>query len=228
MKLKITIHENLDDITLEQYKKFLKLFEINDDTHFIHKKMVQIFCGVPLINVEHMDKGDFDEIVRQLAKVLDETPEFTDRFFHNGVEYGFIPNLDKISLAEFVDLDNLTGNVDELEQLMSILYRPIRKIKGNKYRIEPYKGKKFEDFKDIPASIVIASQLFFWHLGNELLNHTNLTLQKALQTKEIRQKLPRISEKHGAGTPQLQNSLDMTIQKLRESLNQSFIPAYII
>lgn len=229
MKQKITIPETLNDLTLEQYQAFLKVVDNNTDELFIRKKMVQIFCDVPLIYVEHINKGDFDEITAKIIEVLNETPELTLKFTLNNVEYGFIPSLeDDITLAEFVDLDNLTGNWDEMQQFMSILYRPITKKKGDKYKIQPYKAKKFDDFKAIPLGIVIGSQLFFWTLGNTLLKTTASYGHKALQSKEIQEKLLKGSVLAGAGTPQLANSLEMTVQKLRKSLNQSFIPRYFI
>lgn len=163
MKQKISIPETLNDLTLEQYQKFLKVVDGNTDELFIRKKMVQIFCNVPLIYVEHISKADFDDITTKIIEVLNQTPDLTIKFSLNNVEYGFIPSLeDDITLAEFVDLDNLTGNWEEMQQFMSILYRPIAKKKGNKYKIEPYKAKKFEDFKDMPLGIVIGSQLFFF------------------------------------------------------------------
>lgn len=229
MKQKISIPETLNDLTLEQYQKFLKVVDGNTDELFIRKKMVQIFCNVPLIYVEHISKVDFDEITAKIIEVLNQTPDLTIKFSLNNVEYGFIPSLeDDITLAEFVDLDNLAGNWEEMQQFMSILYRPITKKKGNKYKIEPYKAKKFEDFKDMPLGIVIGSQLFFWTLGRQLLQLTNSFGQKALQAKEIQEKLQKDSELGGVGMPQLVNSLDMTTRKLMESLNQNFIPRYFI
>ncbi|MBD3660801.1 MAG: hypothetical protein HUJ11_01160 [Arenibacter algicola] len=229
MKQKISIPETLNDLTLEQYQKFLKVVDGNTDELFIRKKMVQIFCNVPLIYVEHISKADFDDITTKIIEVLNQTPELTIKFSLNNVEYGFIPSLeDDITLAEFVDLDNLTGNWEEMQQFMSILYRPIAKKKGNKYKIEPYKAKKFEDFKDMPLGIVIGSHIFFWTLSRQLLKLTTSSGLKALQAKEIQEKLEKDSVLGGVGMPQLVNSLDMTTQKLMEYLSQIFIPRYFI
>lgn len=229
MKQKITIPETLNDLTLDQYLRFLKVVDGNTDELFIRKKMVQIFCDVPLIYVEHIKQIDFGQITEQIISVLNETPDLTPRFILNNVEYGFIPDLDRdMSLAEFVDLDNLTGNWYELVQFMSILYRPITKKKGNKYSIEPYKAKKFEDFKGIPLGIAIGAQLFFWRLGSKLLKATTSFGLKALQTKEIQEKLPKVSGKDGGGTHQYATSLTTTSQELTKYLAKSFIPPYFI
>ncbi|MFS4469121.1 hypothetical protein [Maribacter sp. 2210JD10-5] len=228
MKQTIYIPETLSDLTLNQYQRFLNVAQINEDEVFIQKKMIQIFCNVPLLDVEKMQKKDFDEIIGILKKMLEETPELTKRFTLKGIEYGFIPDFDAISFGEFVDLDNLTGNWDEMVMLMSILYRPIKKKKGKKYRIKPYKAEKNEAFSDLPLDIVIGSQLFFWHLGNKLLSHTKNYGSKALQTPKIQQELAKISDNAGAGTLQFQNSLDTISQILTKSLNQNFLLPYTI
>ena len=115
MKQKVIIPERLSDLTLSQYQKFLKVVDGNEDDLFIRKKMVQIFCDLPLIEVEYIKKNDFDEITAQIIKVLGETPDLQERFEHNGIQYGMIPNLnDDISLGEFIGLDQLTGNWDAM------------------------------------------------------------------------------------------------------------------
>ena len=229
MKQKITIPESLNDLTLDQYLRFLKVVDGNTGELFIRKKMVQIFCDIPLLTVEKIKITDFERITGQIVQVLNETPDLTPRFSLNGTDYGFIPDLDKdMSLAEFVDLDNLTGNWDEMVQFMSILYRPITKKKGNKYTIEPYKAKKFKDLEGMPLGIAIGAQLFFWRLGTQLLQlMTNYGL-KALQTKEIQERLPKVSGKDGVGIHQFQTSLTTTSQELMKYLGKSFIPPYII
>lgn len=228
MKQTITIPENLNDLTLGQYQKFLEVVELNTDELFVHKKMIQIFCNVPLLDVEHMRKSDFDSITETIKGFLDEVPELTKTFTLKGIEYGFIPDFDEISFGEFVDLDTLTGNWAEMDMLMSILYRPIRKKKGKKYTIQPYKADKNEDFKEMPLGIVIGSQLFFWNIGNQLLNHIKNSGLEALQAVKVQGKLPKVSVKDGVGMHQFQNSLNTITQELKKSLNQNFLQPYII
>lgn len=227
VKIELTIPDSMSDLTLEQYQKFLKVIEVNDDEIFIRKKMVQIFCNVPLLDVDKMGQADFAEISEALVKVLDETPSLTRTFELNGVEYGFIPDFDKITLGEYVDLDFITGNWDEMVQFMSILYRPIKKKKKSKYKIEPYKTEKFDDFKDMPLDIVIGSQLFFWTIGNQLLKHIKSSSLHHLETPKVQQRLAETLVKDGVGTHQLVNSLDMMSQRFQKSLDKHFLPQSI-
>ena len=43
MELKLTIPNNLNEITLRQYKEYLKVGEENDDLNFIQGKMIETF-----------------------------------------------------------------------------------------------------------------------------------------------------------------------------------------
>jgi hypothetical protein len=56
----------------------------------------------------------------------------------DGVEYGFIPNLDDMSFGEYVDLDTYLGDWQNIHRAMAVLYRPIREKRGERYNIVPY------------------------------------------------------------------------------------------
>ena len=44
MKLDITIPTDLSEITLRQYKHFLKIQKSQDDENFLSAKIIEIFC----------------------------------------------------------------------------------------------------------------------------------------------------------------------------------------
>ena len=51
MKFDIYAPESLSDITLEQYMKFYKIQDGQEESNFIHQKMVEIFCNLDLKDV---------------------------------------------------------------------------------------------------------------------------------------------------------------------------------
>ena len=57
------------------------------------------------------------------------------------VEYGFIPDLDEVSLGEYIDLDNNASKWEQMHVAMNVLYRPIKTSKVGKYNIEEYDVK---------------------------------------------------------------------------------------
>ena len=48
MNIKIKIPTSLNEITLRQYKKFIKIQDNVESQRFINAKMIEIFCGVDL------------------------------------------------------------------------------------------------------------------------------------------------------------------------------------
>ena len=48
MKLELTIPTDLNEITLGQYQKFIKVKETTTDNEMLAEKMIQIFCDIEL------------------------------------------------------------------------------------------------------------------------------------------------------------------------------------
>jgi hypothetical protein len=91
----------------------------------------------------------------------------------NGVEYGFHPDLDSISLGEYADIEQFIKNgIDSsLPELMSVLYRPIKLKKNDIYIIDSYDGDirlRAEEMKQMSAEQVQSALVFFYTLGKVL------------------------------------------------------------
>ena len=170
MKITVNIPEKLSDITLEQYQRFLKVAEAEDvDDVFLMQKMIQIFCGVKLTDVFYFKIQDVRNVINEINQVLLEEPKFQQRFSFEGVDYGFIPNLDDISFGEYIDLDENMTSWDSMHKAMSVLYRPIEMEKGDRYTIKKYDGIENEDtMKRTPVDIALGASVFFYNLRNEL------------------------------------------------------------
>ena len=80
MKLKITIPESLDDIKVSQYQKFIRTTDKSEDDAFIARQLVGIFCNIPDSVVDSIKATDYKSIVNTIKKVLEEKPEFNQRF----------------------------------------------------------------------------------------------------------------------------------------------------
>lgn len=170
MKITVNIPEKLSDITLEQYQRFLKVAEAEDvDDVFLMQKMIQIFCGVKLTDVFYFKIQDVRNVINEINQVLLEEPKFQQRFSFEGVDYGFIPNLDNISFGEYIDLDENMNSWDSMHKAMSVLYRPIEMEKGERYTIKKYDGVDNEEtMKKTPVDIALGASVFFYNLRREL------------------------------------------------------------
>lgn len=180
MKLAITIPTDLSEIKLSQYQKFLNIAEQNEESDFVHHKMIEIFCNVELKYVSQFKRKQIVEIVTTINKLFEKIPPLKNRFTLNGIEYGFIPNLDDISQGEYMDLDNYITDWRDLHRSMAVMFRPIKTKLKDKYTIESYEGSDWycENMLDAPLDIVLASRVFFYHLGNELLKSTLTYLEQ--------------------------------------------------
>ena len=70
MKINIKIPTSLKDITLRQYKKYLKIQDQVKDPRFLNAKMIEILCNVKLENVMLLKLSDSQEIVSILSLCL--------------------------------------------------------------------------------------------------------------------------------------------------------------
>lgn len=168
MEITVRIPESLDEITLGQYQKYLKVQDENEDETFIAQKMIEIFCGARLDQVVNMRFTDVQEITHDLVQMFEEDQEMIKFFTINGVEYGFVPNLDEISFGEFVDLDSYLGDWQEMHKAMQVLFRPVDVKSQGRYNVLPYKAILDDTMKDMPLSVAIGAVFFLLNLGKEL------------------------------------------------------------
>lgn len=182
--MKITLPENISEITLSQYMRYYKLTkkELSEYDAIVEK--VGIFTGLTRKEVESIEYKDLIDINTQIDKALNERAEFKNRFYIDKVEFGFV-TLDKIKGKEYVDLVNYSKDLEDVNnyhKLMAILFRPIiNKSFGGTYEIAEYEGTSewCEIMKRTPMNIVNGALSFFLNLQNELLNY----IQK--YTKEV-------------------------------------------
>ena len=173
MKLKLTVPNDLGEIKLSDYVKYLKVLEVNEDDAysdvFVHQKVLEIFCGVPLLKAVEYKMSDVRKVVNIITATLNKQPDLVRTFKLGDTEFGFIPKLDDMTFGEYVDLDSNLGNWDNMYKAMAVLYRPIKQKIGDKYLIDEYKGDLYYDaMLHTPMDAVVSSMVFFYNLGKEL------------------------------------------------------------
>jgi hypothetical protein len=217
MQIEINVPTSLNEITLEQYQKFLKASEETPEGSFLDAKMIEIFCGIPLSDSYKLKMSSVQAIVDILTDMLNETPAHIDKFSLDGVQYGFIPDLDEMSLGEYVDLDGNASDWQKMHVAMNVLYRPVITSKKGKYNIKEYTADDPEKMKDMPLGVALSSLFFFYNLGLELSKHTILSSSNQAEMEIIQEQLT--SEKNGDGTHQFLVSLEGMLESLKISLN---------
>ena len=188
MKVEINVPDSLNEITLDKYQRFEKLnTEENQGSTFLLQKMVEIFCNLDLKNVAEIKYKSVQEIIIHLNQLFDTKHKLIPTFKLGGVEYGFIPVLDEMTLGEYVDLDENLSDWSNMQKAMSVLYRPIAFKKGHKYNIESYKGMN-DKLKYMPLDVVFGAMVFFWNLNNELITTILNYLPKEMEKLTTQQK----------------------------------------
>ena len=217
MNIEINVPNSLSEITLGQYQKFLKIVENNQEGNFLDAKMIEIFCGIPLSDSYKLKMSSVVAIVDILNEMLNTTPNHVERFKMNGVEYGFIPDLNEMSLGEYIDLDNNASKWEQMHLAMNVLYRPVNNSKGDLYNIVEYNVQHPEKMKDMPLDAAIGSLFFFYNLGMELSIYTMQSLEGQVAMEGIQGQ--HNLTKNMDGTLQFTDSLEAILQGLKISLN---------
>lgn len=163
--------ESLLDLTIEDYLMITSLNDKDEDS--IKKDIVRYF------NLGDLSIIEVEDFMNNLTNILKTDAKFIQRFELNGVEYGFIPNLDRITAAEWIDIDNYQRDSKDIHRLLSILYRPVIKKfswfgflnKGN-YSIKPYEGTT-EKLRKAPIEVYLGAMVFFYLLSKKLLISSN-------------------------------------------------------
>ena len=216
MKLDITIPTDLSEITLRQYKHFLKIQKTVDDENFLSAKIIEIFCKVRLEDVMQIKFNDSEYIVNILTEMFEQKPNLVTKFKLNNKVYGFHPQLDDLTLGEYIDLDTFVGDWENIEKAMAVLYRPVVNKLKDKYTIEEYKVGKDAELLDMPMDAVLSSIFFLWNLGLDLSKAMMNYLDKE-ETQALTQFLN--SQPNGGGIAQFTDLLKETLHDMKISLN---------
>lgn len=198
----ITIPQNYNEITIEQMIRWNKAVEENQ-TSILEYQMVSILCDISFIDVLNIPHKEFNEIVIELTKLFETEPALIDRFEMNGITYGFIPNFDNLTTAEYIDLDTYAET--DILRFLAVAYRPIVNKFGKLYNIEEYKGTEANYLKmaHAPSMAFLGAKVFFWDLSRELLKHLPSFLEQELTTEQ-----QTLLAKNGVGISQLMQSLE--------------------
>lgn len=182
MRIKLNVPEDLSEITLAQYQRWIKIAEKQEEVNtFYQQKMIEIFCNANLQDIMHMRLKDIQEITTHLDSLFNNTPEFQPLFKLEDEEFGFIPKLDEMTFGEYIDLDNYLADWQQMDSAMAVLFRPVTYKRKGKYLIEDYVSSEKYDLSEMPLNVVLGSLVFFCDLKNELLKH----IMNYLKTQDI-------------------------------------------
>ena len=173
------------DVSLETWLQLID-FEKGSKTEEATETIAAL-SDIPKKLIKELALSDVAVIMSKVAELQQEQDTKLKRIITiNGVEYGFHPDLDSISLGEYADIEQFIKNgIDkQLPELMSVLYRPVKLKKNDIYIIDSYDGDirlRAEEMKQMSAEQVQSALVFFYTLGKVLSEILPLYLMERLK-----------------------------------------------
>ena len=190
-EVKLTIPNEWSDITIGIYQEYVKIQQGKSNEKNKVISSLALLCNTKPLIVKKMAYTDLLDIMNIIKVMIDAEPkkeDFKKMFTFSEIEFGFVPNLNKLTTGEYIDLESYCKNpIENLHIIMSILYRKVIKKVNDRYAIEPYNPDEFKEelFKDCPMDIALSSLGFFLTLGERLAttSHNYLKAQEMKQQK---------------------------------------------
>ena len=185
-EIEIIVPETWADVSLKTYQKYNSIVSNLEDEDEIVLGSISALCNIPIDIIKRLKVKDIKTLYKRLSKLISVpvNKEVFDKIEIKGVKYGFHPNLDELTMGEFVDLEEQTKDgVDGFHNVLAILYRPIIEEKGNNYNIEPYNESHIKNaslFQELSIDVVNGVMVFFYRLGNKFIKNSNRYLNQNL------------------------------------------------
>jgi hypothetical protein len=198
-QLTLEIPTSWKDISLKQYLALQADLEAySDDAEAQTALTLHHLCGLDVEYIRRLSAESYATIKSKLNQFTSpEGIELTQFVTIDGVEYGFEPNLSKMSYGAYADITQYdTIQIDKnWGKIMSILYRPVEKKQYGKYLIKPYDGEIDETkWLDVNMEVHWGSLFFFVHLQMDLLKGILSSLKETELPPNIKPILARSGE----------------------------------
>ena len=192
-----------EDVTFE---KWLKLIDFKEGSKSKEAEdTIALFSNIPKQLIKELALQDVAIIMSKMAELQEKQDNSLKNIIKiDGVEYGFHPDLDSITLGEYADLEHYIklGLENHLPEIMAVLYRPIKEKKNDIYIINAYDGNiqiRAEEIKKMSAGQVQGALVFFWNFAKELSEILPLYLMDRLTEMKM-QLQQKALQKNGDGS----------------------------
>jgi hypothetical protein len=197
-------------ISISEYKQIVSQEHLSDLDKIITQ--LSILSGISLDTIRGWQGNDLSKVIDQMTELINSTkPEFYPLIEFEGKTYGFSA-LSKMTLGEFVDLENLLKSPNEnLSQIMALLYRETTENKFDTfkwklksrvklaigktenlfkyYKIKPYNSDERElnadTFDKFPVQYILGALFFFMLIKTEHSKDILLSLAQGMKKMEI-------------------------------------------
>lgn len=181
---------NWGGITIEKYQELCGV-----DSEGVSYKVdsLSIIKDIDSEIIRKLPLNEFFDMCEEISFI--NTPPNADmnrRFTIEGVEYGFIPDLDFITAGEWLDCEAWKDKpIENMHYYAALLYRPILHSRSeDDYDIDIHSPngfmKRAELFKSLSVEKIYGAQLFFLIFALEYMNLTKDSLMEVLDLTETK------------------------------------------
>jgi hypothetical protein len=170
------------------------MYEKQTDAFVAQRQCIELLAGLKPDSLKNATWESIEQASTNLNWLISEPDPFTlklplvRRFELEGKQYGFIPDMSKLTVGEYADLETLCkdGVFDVLNKLCSILFREVTSEKLDKYNIKVYDPSpdREEAMKNLQMDIAVGAVVFFCNTAKELIFTTERYLQNMETAKE--------------------------------------------
>mgnify|MGYP003662476350 CR=1 FL=1 len=177
-----------EEVTLE---KWLQLELKTDSKTEEATETIAALSNIPKKLIKELALKDVAVLMSKISELQQKQDTELKKIIEiDGIEYGFHPDLDSISLGEFADIETfIKGGIENhLPEICAVLYRPIKEKKNDIYIIDAYDGDirlRTEEMKKMSAEQVQSALRFFFVLGKEFYKILPLYLMEQLKEMKM-------------------------------------------
>jgi hypothetical protein len=199
-EIEIKVPTDWSAVSLTQYLKLQKdLQAYEDDDVAYTATLLYHLCGVKPTMIPQLPTDVLNSIKMDLRGFMGDNDYTIKRIIRiKGKEYGFEPDLSKMSYGSYLDITKFeTITIDEnWSKIMSVLYRPIKSKTSKLYTIEPYDSNKVEPeiFNEVGMDVHFGTMFFFLHTLTDLIQGTLNSLKEEELPPNIKSTLERNGE----------------------------------
>ncbi len=136
MIAKVIVPDDINEIDLYQFQDWME-----NPTDI--KRKLAIFLRLEFEIIDSIQDEYIAELNEDIDTLLGTPQPYTLRVLIEGTPYQFIPDLDKISFGEYIDICTYISKVEYWHRLMAVVFRPVYDDK----KVSEYDGT--EDIKDV-------------------------------------------------------------------------------
>ena len=199
-----TLPQSWSEVSVVQFQSLMVIMEDEDLNDLeIKIRSISALTGCSIGSISKASMSNLNAVYDSLTALTVDMPNkgLRNVIEIDGIEYGLIPNMDDLTFGEFADIDTwMQDGYRNLVDILSVLYRPVVKRKGDRYKIEEYdlesRALRADIFsQSMSIDSVYGAMVFFYNIVDKLLETmpSSLEMEKnrrsSMEQKERRTKV---------------------------------------